>query len=142
LALCVRLSRALEGDEIDLETWQTEIEQQFALEISFHFIAEEKEVFPPAALFPELRDLVQELLAEHESLRKLFSRAAGRDLDPLGLAEFAEKLAAHIRKEERQLFEAMQNRMSQEEMTLMGAALERALAEAMKACTLPRREGS
>jgi hemerythrin-like domain-containing protein len=138
LALCVRLDRALEAGEVDTDAWQTEIAQQFELEVRFHFAAEEKEVFPRAAHFPELRDLVQELLAEHETLRSLFARALAHDLDPLGLAEIAEKLATHIRKEERQLFEAIQGRIDPEEMREMGAELERALAEAATVCAVPR----
>lgn len=138
LALCVRINRALEADEVDLEAWQAEIAQQFEQEVSFHFAAEEKEVFPRAAHFPELRELVQELLAEHETLGGLFARAAERGLDPLGLAEFGEKLPAHIRKEERQLFEAMQERIGVEEMSTIGAGLERALAEAPQACAVPK----
>ena len=94
-------------------------------------------MFPRAAHFPELRNLVQELLTEHEALRGLLSRAAAHDLDPLGLAEVAEKLPAHIRKEERQLFEEMQKRISVEEMNALGGALEQALAEATKACAVP-----
>ena len=73
LALCVRLNRALEADleadEVDAEAWQAEIVQQFEQEICFHFAAEEAEVFPRAAHFPELRDLVQELLAEQMCIR-------------------------------------------------------------------------
>jgi hemerythrin-like domain-containing protein len=138
LAMCVRLNRALEADEVDLEAWQGEIAQQFEREIDFHFAAEEKEVFPRAAHFAELRDLVQQLLAEHEVLRGLLSRASVRDLDPLGLAEVAEKLPAHIRKEERQLFEGMQKRIGAAEMSALGDALEQALAEAAKACAVPR----
>ena len=137
LALCVRLNRALEGDEVDADAWQAEIAQLFEQEVRFHFAAEEKEVFPRAAQFAELRDLVQELLAEHAALRGLFAQAAERGLDLLGLAQFEGKLSGHIRKEERQLFEEMQKRMSAEEMGAMGAALELALAEAVKACALP-----
>lgn len=140
LALCVRLNRALEADELDAEAWQAEIEQLFALEVGFHFAAEEKEVFPRAAQFSELRNLVQELLGDHEALRGLVSRATARDLDPLGLAEFAERLSAHTRKEEQQLFEAMQKQMSAEEMNDMGTAVEQALAEATQACALPSRK--
>jgi hemerythrin-like domain-containing protein len=137
LALCVRLSRALGADDVAVEAWQTEIAQQFELEVGFHFAAEEKEIFPRAAHFPELRELVQELLAEHEVLRVLFRRAAERGLDSLGLAEFAEKLTAHIRKEERYLFEAMQARISAEEMGAMGAALEHELSGSPQVCAAP-----
>jgi hemerythrin-like domain-containing protein len=137
LAMCVRLNRALEAGEVDLEAWQAEIAQQFEQETGFHFAAEEKEIFPRAARFPELRDLVQELLAEHAALRDLFSRAAEHGLDPLGLAEFEAKLTGHIRKEERQLFEGMQKRIGAEEMSALGEALEQALAESTKACAVP-----
>jgi hemerythrin-like domain-containing protein len=138
LALCVRLSRAVEAGEVDLQAWQAEIAQQFQQETSIHFAAEEKEVFPRAERFPEIQPLVQELRAEHEVLRDFFARAAKRTLDQASLAALGERLAAHIRKEERQLFEAMQEHMSREELEAMGSALERALAEAAQACALPR----
>jgi hemerythrin-like domain-containing protein len=137
LALCVRLSRTGEITEVDLEAWQAEIARQFELQISIHFAAEEKEVFPRAAEFPEMQTLVQELLAEHAVLRSLFARAGTRNLDRAGLAEFGEKLAAHIRKEERQLFEAMQKRMEPKELAVIGSRLEKALADASLACFLP-----
>ncbi|MGD0180950.1 MAG: hemerythrin domain-containing protein, partial [Terriglobales bacterium] len=76
LALCVRLDRAIQAGEIDLEAWQAEIQQQFESEIGIHFAAEEKELFPAAARFPELQSLVDELLAEHDFLRDSFARAA------------------------------------------------------------------
>jgi len=131
LALCVRLNRALESDDIDLDVWQAEIAQQFEAEIAGHFAAEEKDVFPQAARFSELRGLVQELLGEHENLRKLFARAAAREMDALGLAEFGEKLALHIRKEERELFEGMQKHMNADELNALGQALERELPAAV-----------
>src|SRR5580704_137856 len=108
LALCVRLDRAIQAGEIDLEAWQAEIQQQFASEIGAHFAAEEKELFPAAARFRELQTLVDELLGEHIFLRDCFSRASARSLDQQSLRAFGEKLAQHIRKEERQLFEGMQ----------------------------------
>jgi hemerythrin-like domain-containing protein len=137
LALCIRINRAIEADEVDMDAWQAEIAQQFEQEIRFHFSAEEKEVFPRAARFVELQALVQELLAEHEVLRRLFAGAADRGLDGLGLAEFAEKMPAHIRKEERQLFETMQKKMSPEELIALGKSLDLALADAAQACAVP-----
>ena len=61
LALCVRLDRAIQAGDVDLEAWQAEIQQMFEQEITFHFAAEEKELFPVAARFSELQPLVQEL---------------------------------------------------------------------------------
>jgi hemerythrin-like domain-containing protein len=137
LALCVRLDRAIQAGEIDLEAWQAEIQQLFEQEISFHFAAEEKELFPVAAQFAELQPLVQELLTGHILLRDFFSRAAARKLHAPGLQVLVEKLASHIRKEERELFEGMQRLMSPGELSLVGSALQHSLADASNACVLP-----
>ena len=137
LALCVRLDRALQSGEVDLEAWQAEIQQMFEQEITFHFAAEEKELFPVAARFPELQPLVQELVTGHVLLRDFFSRAATRTLHLAGLQVLVEKLASHIRKEERELFEGMQRLMNPEELSAVGAALQHSLADASNACILP-----
>jgi hemerythrin-like domain-containing protein len=137
LALCVRLERALQAGPIDPEPWQAEMVQIFEQEITIHFAAEEKEVFPAAANFPELQLVVQELFEEHRLLRDLFARAQSRDLDRTALSSFAAALAQHIRKEERQLFEGMQKLMSAGELETIGAALERELEAAINACSLP-----
>jgi hemerythrin-like domain-containing protein len=137
LALCVRLDRAIQAGEVDLEAWQAEIQQIFEQEIAIHFAAEERELFPAAARFTELRGLLQELQAEHTTLRDFFSRAAGRTLDRASLRAFAETLSGHIRKEERQLFEGMQSQMTSDELAALGAVLDRELAQASDACILP-----
>jgi len=137
LALCVRLDRAIEAGGLDLEAWQAELQQIFEQEIACHFEAEENELFPVAARFPELQPLVAELLTGHAVLRDFFSRAAARTLHPVGLQTLVEKLASHIRKEERQLFEEMQRLMTAEELAAVGTSLEKALASASKACLLP-----
>jgi hemerythrin-like domain-containing protein len=138
LALCVRLDRAIQAGEVDLEAWQAEIQQLFEQEIRFHFAAEEKELFPAAARFPELQPLIQELLTGHALLRNFFSRAAARTLHAAGLQALVEKLASHIRKEERELFEKMQKLMKPEELYTVGVALQRSLADASKTCILPK----
>jgi hemerythrin-like domain-containing protein len=137
LALCVRLDRALQAGEIEPDPWQAEIQQLFEQEIGIHFAAEEAELFPVAARFPEIQDLVEELLSEHTVLRDWFSRAAARGLERNSLQEFVEKLARHIRKEERQLFEGMQKVMTPEQLATLGAALNAALQDASQTCILP-----
>jgi hemerythrin-like domain-containing protein len=137
LALCVRLDRAVRSGEVDLEAWQAEIQQQFESEIGVHFAAEEAVLFPAAAHFPDLQALVQELLAEHNLLRDYFGRAAARDLDSPSLTNFGEKLAEHIRKEERQLFEGMQRVMNSSELDGLGEAVAEALKDAAETCALP-----
>jgi hemerythrin-like domain-containing protein len=140
LALCVRLDRALQAGEVQPDAWQQEIQQIFEQEIAVHFAAEEKEVFPVAARFPDLTNLVSELREEHEALRGIFAQALGRALDSAGLREFADTLSRHIRKEERELFEGMQRLMKAEELTALGRALERALSDASNACLVPTEE--
>lgn len=137
LALCVRLDRALQAGPVDLDAWQSEIQQHFDQEIGAHFAAEEKELFPAAAGIPDMSALVEELLAEHVVLRDFFARAAARALDADALQEFVEKLSGHIRKEERQLFEGLQQSMGAQDLAALGTALERALADASKGCVLP-----
>jgi hemerythrin-like domain-containing protein len=137
LALCVRIDRAVQAGDVDLEAWQAEIQQIYEAEISIHFAVEEKELFPAAAKFRELANLVQELLSEHVSLRDFFDRAAMRAMTADVLGQFAKMLSSHIRKEERQLFEGMQQLMSQEELAVLGRALDKELDAASNSCAIP-----
>jgi len=142
LALCVRIERSLDASKADVKAWQSEIEQHFAQEIRFHFAAEEEVLFPEARKSAELAGLVDELVEEHARLRNLFERAARREMGSAELGEFTKLLSGHIRKEERQLFEAMQKIMSTDEMAALGQRLEMSLREASKACILPQRANS
>jgi hemerythrin-like domain-containing protein len=137
LALCVRLDRAIQAGPVDAEPWQAEIQQIFEQEIAIHFDAEERELFPVAGRVSELRAFVDELLAEHQSLRGLFFSAAERQLTIGDLKHFADTLSAHIRKEERQLFERMQQKLSVAELAALGKSLEAALASPSQACIIP-----
>jgi hemerythrin-like domain-containing protein len=136
LALCVRLERALQAAAVDLGAWQLEVHQHYANEVQFHFAAEEKVLFPAARRFPELVTLVEELSGEHERLRKYFVHAEQGTMNQGELETFAKLLSGHIRKEERQLFEAMQQRMRQEELKSLGDELARALEDAVQVCRI------
>src|SRR5437660_1457120 len=137
LALCVRIDRASPIAVTDLQSWQREIAQQFELEIKFHFAAEERVLFPVARTFQELPALVDELQADHQILRQSFSKAEAGAMTAGDLSTFAGRLTAHIRKEERQLFERMQELMNPEQLAALGVQLEDALREATQACALP-----
>ena len=137
LALCVRIERAAQAGEVELMAWQAEIRQIFEQEIRVHFEAEEKILFPTAAQYPELRSLTEELLGEHVVLRGYFGRATENRLDSVSLRELASKLSAHIRKEERQLFEGMQRLFSEHQLAALGQSLDKALAPAVQACSAP-----
>jgi hemerythrin-like domain-containing protein len=135
LALCVRIDRASPIVDGDLPTWRAEIAQHFEQEIRIHFAAEEQVLFPAAREFPELRSLVEELIADHAWLRECFARVHG--LSGEDLSAFARRLSGHIRKEERQLFERMQEWMSAEALAGLGSQLEDALKDSTQACALP-----
>jgi hemerythrin-like domain-containing protein len=137
LALCVRIDRTQPIPGADLEAWQEEIEQHFEQEIKIHFAAEEEALFPASRRFPELISLVKELAADHAALRERFSQAEARAMSTDTLPAFAHQLSAHIRKEERQLFERLQQLMTPQELSELGIQLEEALKEAAQSCILP-----
>ena len=137
LALCVRLDRALrQAGTVDLDPWQLEVRQLYADEVQFHFAAEEKILFPAARRFSELAALVEELSGEHEGLRQYFAHAGQGTMDQAELEAFVKLLSGHIRKEERQLFEAIQKQMQPEELKSLGIDLARVLEDAVQACRL------
>jgi hemerythrin-like domain-containing protein len=127
LALCVQIDRSPQAGAADLEALQAQVSTMFNLEIRWHFAAEEEALFPEATAFPELKPLVETLMAEHATLRQYFVRAQRRDLDSHALREFAQLLSAHIRKEERELFEACQRLFPPQKLAEVGAALDAAL---------------
>jgi len=90
---------------------------------------------PPVKKARETSRLV--LIDEHGILRALFARVVHRTLDSAGLRALVATLSQHIRKEERQLFEGLQKRLSPEQMTALGKGLEQALADVSNACILP-----
>lgn len=140
LALCVRIDRASPIPESNLAAWQSEISEHFRTQIRIHFAAEEEFVFPVARRFAELNALVADLLADHAWLRTRFAQAEAQSLSVAEITELAQRLSEHIRKEERQLFERLQQLMSGDELALMGQKLEVALQEAEQACILPVRD--
>jgi len=140
LALCVRIDRASPIAESDLAAWQGEIAQHFRVEIGVHFAAEEQLVFPRARTFAELNLLVEELLSEHVWLRERFAKAEAENMSAAEVVEFAQRLSVHIRKEERQLFERLQELMNAEELARMGQRLDETLNNAGQACALPAKK--
>ena len=137
LALCVRIERASPIDESKLDQWQSEMAQQFEAEIKIHFAAEEQIVFPAAQSIVDLNPLVDQLLDEHRLLRSFFQKAEQKEMRPEEVSEFARRLSEHVRKEERQLFERLQESLTSEELDRIGRELERALESASQSCSLP-----
>jgi hemerythrin-like domain-containing protein len=124
LALCVQIERGLRSEHPDPRHWQEEIARLFESEIRYHFEAEEKVLFPFAQRAPSLRDLVDELRIEHVSLRHYAAAADTGRLTVPELQLFAASLSSHVRKEELQLFEGMQEFFSAEDLAQAGAELD------------------
>ena len=125
LALCVRIDRAQPVPVADLPAWQSEIEQHFEQGIQVHFSAEEQHCFPVALQYQELIPLVEELIADHAALRESFSQAKARSMSTESLPAFAKQLSSHIRKEERRLFERLQQLMTSDELSALGSSWRR-----------------
>jgi len=137
LALCVRIERASPISKADLKAWQEEMAEIFRTEIGIHFAAEEQVLFPAACRFKELVPLVEDLLADHALLRKSFAQAEAGNMSAEELSVFARRLSAHVRKEERRLFQCLQELMSQEDLADLGRHLATALKDAAQVCFLP-----
>lgn len=137
LVLCVRIDRASPIGDSDLVVWQAEIAQHFQDEIRIHFAAEENVLFPAARRFPALIPLVEELLLDHFLLRESFAQAEAHAMSAADISAFAERMSAHIRKEERQFFQRLQELMTPEELALLGKNLDEALKDVAQTCSLP-----
>ena len=125
LALCVRIERGLRDGATGTAEFQEDIDSLFRGEIEYHFRAEEEVLFPALARIPELRSLIDELRVEHVSLRRYATRAAARQLTSADLQIFAAALSAHVRKEERQLFEGAQAALPHSELVILGEKLQK-----------------
>lgn|SRR5574341_1075483 len=120
LALCMRIHRK-RGER---DALQREMVSLWEADVRFHFQAEEKFLFPAARRIAAVAPLVRELRAEHTRLRRAFNAARRRPLQSAELTRFADLLEAHIRKEERRLFEQCQKQMSKEELSALGRRMQ------------------
>ncbi len=125
LALCVALERGLAHDPSppNVARLTSRAVAHYDSEMTNHFAVEEEILFP--AVTRELGDvpLVRELLAEHGTLRQLVSELrAGAAAGPL--TEFAALLRSHIRKEENDLFEDIQQRLPSDALEAAGRDIE------------------
>lgn len=100
-------------------------------------------MFARARKFSELDPLIEILLNDHAWLRGCFSRAEVESLTGAEITEFGQRLSEHIRREERELFERLQQMLNGEELAAMGRELDLALKDAEQACAVPeRKQGS
>lgn len=127
LALCVQIERGLRPGASPGQTAKLarKAADLFELELRNHFDVEERILFPAIRERLGAVPLVDELIAEHRRLEALIARA------PETLAEFGSTLSAHIRKEERDLFEDIQKRLPAETLEQLGKKIG---AEVVRVC--------
>ena len=114
-------------------SWPTDRSQQALLVLEFyetvlrrHFEAEEATLFPVAVeRLDEGPALVRQLLADHEEIRthiRALKRTSATDLDTR-LPALGKLLEAHIRTEERVLFERLQQEAAPADLETLGLRL-------------------
>ena len=107
LALGARRA-ATSGDPEQVAAAVTRCAEVFAADLEAHFLIEESGLLPAMARVGE-EALVARTLREHAELRALVGRLS--DADATTLLSFADLLSAHVRFEERELFEVAQQRL-------------------------------
>ena len=111
LVLARKARQAANGDAHDqAHIWSTVV-ARFDVELEPHFRIEEDVLLPEMQLAGETA-LVERTLIEHVALRRLVA-----DDQTENLARFADLLTAHIRFEEKELFERAQQRLDLDELT-------------------------
>lgn len=125
LALCVLTERSLEGEASPetLARVAARAVDRWDLEISNHFAVEEEVVFP--VIVRELGEypLVDEFVAEHRQLEKFVDQLRVAPEASL-LRQFTGLLRQHIRREESELFEDIQRRLTRQVLDALGAEID------------------
>ena len=99
-----RISRA-PGDPAQVRAAAKLCADAFDSDLEPHFVREERDVLPLLAQ-AGASALVAQTLNEHDEMRRLAARLD--EAEPATLERFGELLGAHVRFEERKLFEAAQ----------------------------------
>ena len=135
LALAVIIDRGLKADPSEQKAAELsrKAAQLAEVELWGHFKVEEELLFPAVRPFLDSEEMIDELIAEHrqmeELLRRLSQAAASERMALLG--EFGRLLSRHIRTEERQLFEQIQQRLSGDDLLALGKRID---ASVRKVC--------
>lgn len=120
LQLARRAGRAAQSGDADAvhRLWR-EVAEYLDSELAAHFLIEEHSLLPALEDAGEI-ELSRRVRAEHRELRRLVE---ARAFDPeANLAVFSERLAAHVRFEEREVFETAQARLSAAQLAGIAAA--------------------
>ncbi len=110
LVLALRARRAAaSGDREAVESAWAAIDRDFPGQLEPHFAIEERWLAPPLAAAGEPA-LAARMADDHAALRA--GVASGGDRSAAALGHFADRLTAHVRFEERELFPRAERRLS------------------------------
>lgn len=119
LVLARRCRRSPEVDAAEtLERLRRLVHEAFAGHLEPHFRIEEEHLLPALETIGEA-PLARRIRDDHQALRAL---ACADAMDRASLSRFGELLDAHIRFEERQVFERVQHRLPDDVLDAIAAA--------------------
>jgi hemerythrin-like domain-containing protein len=125
LALCVLTDRSLQADDSpdNAARLAARALDRYDLEIANHFAVEEEVVFP--LIERELGEIpiLVELIAEHRHVERVVDQLRLAP-EAATLRELTSVLRSHIRREESDLFEVIQQRLSRKVLDAMGAEVD------------------
>ncbi len=132
LALCILTERAMAADASteSLSKLARRIIDRYEIELTNHFAIEENTLFP--AIRAKLGEIpaIGELIAEHRALEGMVETMRVTPTSTL-LTEFCALLRRHIRREENELFQDIQQRLPHETLTAVGKEID---AQAVRVC--------
>ncbi|MSV28743.1 MAG: hemerythrin domain-containing protein [Bryobacterales bacterium] len=143
LALCVLIDRALrdDGSAESVAMQARRAVERYEIELANHFELEEQLLFPAVVGYlgsdPAVSVLIAALIAEHRRFERIVETLRAGPT-AAALTELSSLLRAHIRREERELFEDTQRRLPRETLDWLGAQFE---ARAVRVCLQPLRTG-
>jgi hemerythrin-like domain-containing protein len=126
LALCVltRQSLARDSSPENIARLARRAIDRYELELVNHFEIEEQVLFPACTAVSGPMPLIDELLTEHRAIERLIAEMRAAPTAGL-LEQFCGLLAAHIRREENQLFEHIQRTLPREALDRTGGEIDR-----------------
>ena len=127
LALCVLTERALATDAgaESVRRLAQRIVERYEIELINHFELEEQLLFPACP-----GPLADELLGEHRELERMVRELASEPTADR-LTEFSGLLRRHIRREENEFFQQVQEQIPRERLDAIGAEIDR---KAVRVC--------
>jgi hemerythrin-like domain-containing protein len=132
LALCVITERTLRGDRsaATIHHLATQAINRYEIELTNHFAIEEQLLFPLIERELGKMPILNELISDHRALERMIDRLRIAPSAEL-LERFCDLLRHHIRREENDLFQDVQQRLPAAVLAAAGKEID---AQAIRVC--------